>query len=397
MINATLTISIPLDNAGGLLQSGANKGAAAPQSGTQNGGGTNALVDMLAEALMQALFQKKGDGATFNNPGNNPLMDLIAKFMDQNQSKYGSPQNATGNVRNWMDEMREDNYLDKNELQDFSKGLKDTLSSVLGGGLQQVLGGVGGLVSGVGNAISGLGGMAGSLAGGALGGLGGSMIGGAVGDALGSAIGGTVSGLGSQIGGLGNSLGGGLGGGLGGAGGFGGTSGFGGTGGFGGAGFGSASPLDTGFGGSTLGNMSPAMQSGAATAGSFASYAGKTALDSISTHNDSPTRFFVNKEDREMAKDIGRFMDQNPEIFGKPEYQKDNWDKAKTDDKSWATALSSPDDDGMSKGSMDKFKQAISMLKDTMDGKSTGNQQTDMDAMLLANSLVNQAMHKVAA
>ncbi|WP_116453718.1 hypothetical protein [Pokkaliibacter plantistimulans] len=375
MINATLTISIPLDNSGGLLQGDTNKGAAPSQQGSQ-GGSTNPLADMLADALTQALFQKQGDGATFNNPGNNPLMDMIAKFMDQNKSNYSGPDDATGNVRNWQDEMSEDNYLDKNELQEFTKGLKDALSSVLGGGLQQMLGGAGGMVSDVGNTISGLGGMAGSVAGGALGGLGGSMIGGALGDALGSAIGGSISGLGSQIGGLGGGFGGG----------------------FGGAGFGSASPQSTGFGGgSTLGNMSPAMQSGVATAGSFASYAGKTALDSIGTHNDSDTRYFVNKEDREMAKDIGRFMDQNPEIFGKPEYQKDNWDKAKTDDKSWADALSNPDDDGMSKESMDKFKQAISMLKDTMDGKSTGNQQTDMDAMLLANSLVNQAMHKVAA
>lgn len=334
MINATLTISVPLDSAGSLAQSGARGGAAAPPlGGAQGGGGADALVDMLAEALMQALFQKKGDGATFNNPGNNPLMEMIAKFMDQNGSNYGGPHDATGSVRNWQDEVSEDNYLDKQELAEFSRGLKDALSSVLGG----------------------LGGLAGGLMGGAVGGVGGSMLGSALGQELGNGVGGAMSGLGNQNGGLG---------------------------------------VGPGFGGGAMGNMSPMGQSGFVTGGNFASHVGKTAVDSIDfkesgfrfdeLHLNGGQRFSIDKEDKDMAKEIAKFMDQNPENYGPA-----------PKNGGWAGRIESGKD--FNQDEMNRFKQAMNDVKGVMDGQSTGNQQTDMDAMLLSNSIINQAMHKIAA
>ncbi|GAB7266281.1 hypothetical protein DZJ_28320 [Dickeya ananatis] len=96
------------------------------------------------------------------------------------------------------------------------------------------------------------------------------------------------------------------------------------------------------------------------------------ALSNVSTHVDGNNRHFVDKEDRGLAKEVGQFMDQYPEIFGKPQYQKDSWSSAKTDDKSWAKALSKPDDDGMTGASMDKFRQALGMIKSAVAG-DTGN------------------------
>ncbi|QHC49835.1 hypothetical protein EKK97_09785 [Billgrantia tianxiuensis] len=280
MVNATLTISLPLENTGGLAQIGGDGGGAVTQPrGGQGGGGIGDLVDLLADALMQALFQKTGDGATFDDSGSNPLMEMVAKFMDQNPSRYGGPHDATGNVNSWQDELKEDNYFNKEELADFGQGLRDALTSVLEGSLLQMLGGV---LSSIGNAISGLGGMGGGMAGGAMGGIGGGMVGGALGDALGSGVGGAVGSLGNQIG----------------------------------AGFGGGMPRD----------LSPMGQAGFMTGGSFVSHIGKTAVDSIGIEQtgfrfsemdiNGGQRFSIGAGDKEMAKEIGKYMDQNPKNMG---------------------------------------------------------------------------------
>ncbi|MCU1797616.1 type III secretion protein HrpN [Pectobacterium polaris] len=133
--------------------------------------------------------------------------------------------------------------------------------------------------------------------------------------------------------------------------------------------------------------------------------AGLQELNNISTHNDSPTRYFVDKEDRKMAKEIGQFMDQYPEVFGKPEYQKDNWQTAKQDDKSWAKALSKPDDDGMTKDSMDKFMKAVGMIKSAVAGdtgntnlhaRGNGGASLGIDAAMIGDRIVNMGLKKLA-
>ncbi|MBA0164353.1 type III secretion protein HrpN [Pectobacterium versatile] len=134
--------------------------------------------------------------------------------------------------------------------------------------------------------------------------------------------------------------------------------------------------------------------------------AGLQELNNISTHNDSPTRYFVDKEDRGMAKEIGQFMDQYPEVFGKPEYQKDNWQTAKQDDKSWAKALSKPDDDGMTKGSMDKFMKAVGMIKSAVAGdtgntnlsaRGNGGASLGIDAAMIGDRIVNMGLKKLSS
>ncbi|MCL6333547.1 type III secretion protein HrpN [Pectobacterium carotovorum subsp. carotovorum] len=134
--------------------------------------------------------------------------------------------------------------------------------------------------------------------------------------------------------------------------------------------------------------------------------AGLQELNNISTHNDSPTRYFVDKEDRAMAKEIGQFMDQYPEVFGKAEYQKDNWQTAKQEDKSWAKALSKPDDDGMTKGSMDKFMKAVGMIKSAVAGdtgntnlsaRGNGGASLGIDAAMIGDRIVNMGLQKLSS
>lgn len=129
------------------------------------------------------------------------------------------------------------------------------------------------------------------------------------------------------------------------------------------------------------------------------------ALSNVSTHVDGNNRHFVDKEDRGLAKEVGQFMDQYPEIFGKPQYQKDNWSSAKTDDKSWARALSKPDDDGMTGASMDKFRQALGMIKSAVAGdtgntnlnlRGAGGASLGIDAGVVGDKIANMALGKLA-
>ncbi|QTF08194.1 type III secretion protein HrpN [Brenneria izadpanahii] len=134
--------------------------------------------------------------------------------------------------------------------------------------------------------------------------------------------------------------------------------------------------------------------------------AGLQELNNVSTHNDSPTRYFVDQEDRALAKEIGQFMDQYPEKFGKPEYQKDNQTSPTQDDKSWAQALSNPDDDGMTKASMDKFLEAVGMIKSAVAGdvgnanlheRGNGGSSLGIDAAMIGDRIINMGLEKQAA
>lgn len=132
--------------------------------------------------------------------------------------------------------------------------------------------------------------------------------------------------------------------------------------------------------------------------------AGIEALNNIGTESDSSTRTFINKDDRGLAKEVGQFMDQYPEIFGKPQYQKTPYSDVKTDTKSWAEALSNPDDDGMTPASMEQFNKAKGMIKSAMEG-DTGNLQATgegdggcslaIDAKMTGDVINNMALAKL--
>lgn len=132
--------------------------------------------------------------------------------------------------------------------------------------------------------------------------------------------------------------------------------------------------------------------------------AGIEALNSIGTHSDSSTRSFINERDRGLAKEVGHFMDQYPEVFGKPQYQKNGHSAVKTDTKSWAEALSNPDDDGMTPGSIDQFNKAKGMIKSAMMGDTgnsnlqahgAGGSSLGVDATLTGDVINNMALGKM--
>lgn len=164
-----------------------------------------------------------------------------------------------------------------------------------------------------------------------------------------------------------------------------------------------------GLGGKSLQSLSgPAdfQQLGNAVGTGVGMKAGIEALNNIGTHSDSSTRSFINKDDRAMAKEVGQFMDQYPETFGKPQYQKNAGSEAKTDTKSWAEALSKPDDDGMTPSSMEQFSKAKGMIKSAMAGdtgntnlqaRGAGGASLGIDAMLAGDAINNMALGKLSA
>ncbi|TSH78318.1 harpin HrpZ family protein [Pantoea sp. paga] len=132
--------------------------------------------------------------------------------------------------------------------------------------------------------------------------------------------------------------------------------------------------------------------------------AGIEALNNIGTESDSSTRTFINKEDRGLAKEVGQFMDQYPETFGKPQYQKTPYSEVKTDTKSWAEALSDPDDDGMTPASMEQFNKAKGMIKSAMAGdtgnsnlqaRGDGGSSLAIDATITGDVINNMALGKL--
>lgn len=164
-----------------------------------------------------------------------------------------------------------------------------------------------------------------------------------------------------------------------------------------------------GLGGKGLQELSgPAdfQQLGSAVGTGVGMKAGIEALNNIGTENDSSTRTFINKEDRGLAKEVGQFMDQYPETFGKPQYQKNPRSEVKTDTKSWAEALSNPDDDGMTPASMEQFNKAKGMIKSAMAGdngnsnlqaRGDGGSSLGIDATLTGDVINNMALGKLGA
>ncbi|WP_260954412.1 harpin HrpZ family protein [Pseudomonas citri] len=86
----------------------------------------------IASLLVDVLLEKKGSGATFDEK--NPLIGMVAEHMDKNPEKFGKPDDATGNVNGWKDELTEDDYLSGDEKKAFTKGLESLIQEILGGG-----------------------------------------------------------------------------------------------------------------------------------------------------------------------------------------------------------------------------------------------------------------------
>ncbi|AJC66511.1 MULTISPECIES: harpin HrpN [Dickeya] len=273
---------------------------------------TSAMTAMMfASVMAQALGAKQGAGGgqgagnATSASGSDPLSDMFQKILN---TLLGSS-TANGMMKQGdQKSLLNGNQMTPDNMDAFSKGMGNALSSILGNGLGQAMGGVSGLSLGAGG-LQGLSG-AGAF------------------NQLGNAIG---MGLGQN--------------------------------------------------------------------------AALNALSNVSTHVDGNNRHFVDKEDRGLAKEVGQFMDQYPEIFGKPQYQKDNWSSAKTDDKSWAKALSKPDDDGMTGASMDKFRQALGMIKSAVAGdtgntnlnlRGAGGASLGIDAGVVGDKIANMALGKLA-
>lgn len=117
---------------------GDNFGAAADfglEGGSSSGAGKPDLMSQvlngLGKASLDDLLSKQGDGTKFSS-SDMPLLDKVAQFMDQNPSKFPAPDSGS-----WKNELKEDNYLDKNETSAFRAAL-----DMLGGQLEQQQNGV---------------------------------------------------------------------------------------------------------------------------------------------------------------------------------------------------------------------------------------------------------------
>ncbi|MGN7738569.1 DNA-binding protein [Pseudomonas sp. 22526] len=98
---------------------------------------SDSIARQIASLLSEALFEKTGSGANIRDT-NNPLLGMIADHMDKNPNQFGKPHDANGKVRNWRDELGEDNYLNNDEKEAFTKGLESLLEEFLGTGPQGV-------------------------------------------------------------------------------------------------------------------------------------------------------------------------------------------------------------------------------------------------------------------
>ncbi|RLM25296.1 hypothetical protein BIY29_07220 [Brenneria alni] len=137
--------------------------------------------------------------------------------------------------------------------------------------------------------------------------------------------------------------------------------------------------------------------------------AGLEALNNIGydkkDNNNQYNRYVIDKEDRELAAQIGQFMDQYPEKFGVPQYQKKDWDAPQDDNKTWAQTLGNPGKDGMTKESLNKFLEAVGMVKSAVAGdtgnanlyeRGNGGNSIGIDLSMLGDSIISNELKKLA-
>ncbi|MEJ2442525.1 MAG: hypothetical protein P8Y42_03565 [Exilibacterium sp.] len=112
------------------------------QTGQNQGAGNSELVDSMVDRIMGDMFDgnkfksESGDGSKSkgNQLSDDNLAQKVAEFMDKNPEKYGTPHDSTGRVRNWNQELAEDNIMSDDEKATFKQALTDYLKSKLGGG-----------------------------------------------------------------------------------------------------------------------------------------------------------------------------------------------------------------------------------------------------------------------
>ncbi|MDO7925211.1 DNA-binding protein [Pseudomonas sp. KFB-139] len=245
----------------------------------------NGTAGKVASLLSDSLFEKSGSGANIRDT-DNPLLGMVADYMDRNPEEFGKPHDANGKVNGWRDELSEDKYLNSKEKDSFTKGLEGLINEFLSGGStgQNVSGG-----SGFGTGNSGFN--------------------------------------------TGNT----------------------------------GTPPASNFGGS------PAASGGAASGGGLQELLaallgslGEEKLDNLLTPNTAPNaksgQMSFNFEDKDVLKEISRFMDMHPEEFGKPDGKS----------KDWMGELSEGDN-VMSKAEGEQFQKAINMIKGEIKDSAQGN------------------------
>ncbi|OEC32658.1 HrpZ protein [Pseudomonas cuatrocienegasensis] len=243
----------------------------------------NGSAGKIASLLSDSMFEKSGSGANIRNT-DNPLLGMVADYMDRNPDQFGKPHDANGKVKGWRDELSEDKYLNSKEKDSFTKGLEGLINEFLSGGS-------------TGQNTSGTSGTSGLGAGNTRASHSTANCGGAP-----AASGGTSS------------------------------------------------------GGGALQELL------AALLGSL----GEEKLDNLLTPNTAANaksgQMSFNFEDKDVLKEVSRFMDMHPEEFGKPDGKS----------KDWMGELSEGDN-VMSKAEGEQFQKAINMIKGEIKDSAQGN------------------------
>lgn len=111
--------------ASNLGASGSVKGGGDPEGGS--GDLMSQAVNGLSKASMDGALKSDGDGSTFSD-ADKPMLQEVADYMDKHSSTYGTPDSGS-----WSKELKEDNYLDKDETAKF-RGALDEVSQKIGQG-----------------------------------------------------------------------------------------------------------------------------------------------------------------------------------------------------------------------------------------------------------------------
>ncbi|WP_024694255.1 type III secretion system effector HrpZ [Pseudomonas syringae] len=120
------------DNFGASAGTGAGGGGAG-SGGVGGAGGADAgqsdlmnqVLNGLGKAALDDLLTKQTDGTNFS-PDDMPMLEQIAQFMDDNKAAFPTPDSGS-----WLNELKEDNFLDGDETAQFRSAL-DVIGQQLG-------------------------------------------------------------------------------------------------------------------------------------------------------------------------------------------------------------------------------------------------------------------------
>ncbi|WP_137938865.1 hypothetical protein [Chitinivorax sp. B] len=92
---------------------------------------TSINTTSISTSRLQGALAKDGDNAHFSESGKRDLMK-VAQFMDKHPEVFGTPDKKGS----WVEELSEDNFLDKAETKAFEKGISMFSSAHAGAGNQ---------------------------------------------------------------------------------------------------------------------------------------------------------------------------------------------------------------------------------------------------------------------